>query len=104
MECLHGMMGEDPAAILPAIEALSNLCLAPELQVQVVAAALERLPLALAEDLPPLVRFLLQHAAPGAQLKEVRGAAGWAGAGRDAGGCSASWAGLRWLASATPCP
>ncbi|PRW44427.1 Fanconi anemia group D2-like protein [Chlorella sorokiniana] len=68
---LDEMMGCDPAYILPSIEALANLCLTPDQQSRVVDLVLERFQQAEAEDLPALARFLLQHAAPGAELKKV---------------------------------
>lgn len=70
LETLEGMMGE-PANILPSIEALSNLCLSPEQQSRVVCTVLDRFQAAEAEDLPAVARFLLQYAAPGAELKQV---------------------------------
>ena len=70
-------MGQDPAFVLPSLEALANLCLTPEQQSRVVEAAAERFQSADAGDLPAVTRFLLQHAAPGAELKKVSGRACW---------------------------
>ena len=41
-----------------------------------MSTVLERFPTAAAEDLPAVARFLLQHAAPGVELKTVGGGEG----------------------------
>ena len=41
------------------------------MQARVVDAVLDRFQAADAEDLPAVARFLLQHAAPGSELKKV---------------------------------
>lgn len=71
IDTLGEMMGQDSMYVLPSIEALSNLCLSPEEQARVVQMMLDRFQSADAADLPAVIRFLLQYAAPGPELKQV---------------------------------
>lgn len=71
LEKLHPLMESESSLIPPVVEALSNLSLEPELQARAVEMVLDRLQAAEPGDLPTVVRYLLQHAAPGEGLKTV---------------------------------
>ena len=70
----RGVVALAPWAIPPAHSLVggNENCQCFPLQSRVVELVLERFQQAEAEDLPALARFLLQHAAPGAELKQAR--------------------------------
>lgn len=77
MVCLTSRFGtlNRPINGVPSISQWSAFQLSHlSVQSRVVDLVLDRFQQAEAEDLPALARFLLQHAAPGAELKKARGA------------------------------
>ncbi|XP_024372058.1 uncharacterized protein [Physcomitrium patens] len=62
MQALEQMLQEDLQLVVPVLDAFSNMNLEPELFEQVVTVAVSSLRTADAEDLPLVIKFLLQSA------------------------------------------
>lgn len=61
LDALEELVLEDPEFLLPAMEATSSLLLSDDMQKRVINMLMTRLPSADVEDLPPVVRHLLQQ-------------------------------------------